>query len=307
MRKAFTLIATAGLIFAKTASYDDCGDDNSQSSVQGTNSNVQNAATLQQVSAGQNGQCAQTNNQSVSQAYNAGLNQSINQVATADSEDIDNKNEDFKDHEASGKEARARSGKSCECDSKLKISNHKSKEGELHVAEGLDHCGKVKTIEEMDEEVELAEHVQSEKDLKDNEKICRKKWVKRKHNRKAYKENCGSKKAGKIVKKKKAAADKVDNRKFDGSHNRGGLAVEEKAFIDIDRKHCNDYKNKDSDNSASSSNATGSSFLKASTAQSADGQNLDFGNEFFTGELKVGASSDINNNQKVSSTNANSC
>jgi hypothetical protein len=307
MRKALTLLASAGLILSKGASFDDCGCDEGTSSVQKTNSNEQNAALYQKLAAGQQAQCASTANQNVARAYNAGLNQAISQVASASSEDIDNKNEECKDHEASGQESRARSGKSCESDSKLKISNHKSKEGELHVAEGLDRCGKVKTIEEMDEEVELAEHVQSEKDLKDNEKICRKKWVKRKHNRKAYKENCGAKKAGKIVKKKKAAADKVDNQKFDGSHNRGGLAVEQKAFIDIDRKHNSDYKNKDADNIASSSNANASAFLKAANAQSADSASLDFNNAFFTGDLKLGASQDINNNQKVSSTNKDSC
>lgn len=307
MRTALTLIATAGLILAKGSNYDDCDVDQGTSAVQGTASSVQNAAAFQNLAAGIQSQNVKTANQNTAQAYNAGINQSINQVAQADSEDIDNKNEDFKDHEASGQESRARSGKSSECDSKLKISNHKSKEGELHVAEGLDHCGKVKTIEEMDEEVELAEHVQSEKDLKANEKICRKKWIKRKHNRKSYKENCGAKKAGKIVKKKKAHADKIDNSKFDGSHNRGGLAVEEKAFVDIDRKHCQDYKNKDSDNSASSTNSNANSFLKATNSQSADTAALDFSNAFFTGETKTGTSSDINSNNKVSSTNQDSC
>lgn len=306
MRKAITLIASVGVILAKSSG-DDCGCGDNTGTTVGSTNNIQNANLNQNLSAGQQSllaaQCDADNNQRLA----ASRNQDINQAQYINADDDVNQKCNDEEHEASGQEKRARSGKSGQCEAKLRISNHKSKEGELNVAEGLDHCGKVKQIEEMDEEVELAEHVQSEKDLCDNEKICKKKWVKRKHNRKCYNENCGSKKAGKIVKKRNNHSDKVDNSKFDGSHHRGGLAAEEKSYVDLKKNKNSSFKGKQTNNVGQTDSSSDASLLKASTSAKNLDNNLDINNSFFDGELNANADQNTNNNQVSSNTSQNSC
>lgn len=223
MKRALTLIAGAGLI-AAAFSHDDFDANFSASSEREANFHKEI-----DVEANKNFSASDAETKSA---------QSHKDLATSHSNSKDY-SRDFKDresHEGKFRNKKARRGGHNENNSHYNLANHQEKEGEVNVNEGLDHEGRHKTVEETNEVVELAEHVQSEKDLNNNEKINRNKWVKRRHNKKAFNENSGCKKAGKVVKRRDRNNDKVNHQRQTGHKQRGGAEEEEGSFARVDRR-----------------------------------------------------------------------